>query len=62
LRGFAADEELRGFVADDELRGLEGYVREDAVSGLEAYVPVQPPATRWFKSPTEVPDLWKPLW
>ena len=53
---------MRGFAADEELRGMEGYVREDAVSGLEAYVPVQPPATRWFKSPTEVPDLWKPLW
>src|SRR5262245_31212128 len=62
LGGFAADEELRGFAADEELRGMEGYVREGAVSGLEAYVPVQPPATRWFKSPTEVPDLWKPLW
>ena len=62
LRGFAADEELRGLADDEELRGMEGYVREDAVSGLEAYVPVQPPATRWFKSPTEVPDLWKPLW
>ena len=62
LRGFAADEELRGLDQDEELRGMEGYVREGAVSGLEAYVPVQPPATRWFKSPTEAPDLWKPLW
>ena len=64
LRGFAEDEELRGLDEDEELRGLEqGYVREDdAVSGLEAYVPVKQPATRWFKEPTETPELWIPLW
>lgn len=63
LRGFAEDEELRGLEEDEELRGLEqGYVREDAVSGLEGYVAVKPPETRWFKSPTETPELWRPLW
>lgn len=63
LRGFAEDEELRGLDEDEELRGLEqGYVREDAVSGLEGYVAVKPPETRWFKSPTETPELWRPLW
>jgi hypothetical protein len=72
LRGFAEDDELRGFAEEAELRGLEegeelrgleqGYVRDDAVSGLEGYVPVKPPETRWFKSPTQTPELWKPLW
>jgi hypothetical protein len=63
LRGFAEDEELRGLDEDEELRGLEqGYVRENAVGGLEAYVPARRSETRWFKSPPEPPEVWKPLW
>jgi hypothetical protein len=63
LRGFGEEEELRGLAQNEELRGLDqGYVREDAVSGLEAYVPTQPAKTRWFASPDEPPEVWKPLW
>jgi hypothetical protein len=64
LRGFAEGPELRGLAEDEKLRGLEqGYVREVDVSGLEAYVPaVKQPETRWFKPPTETPEIWKPLW
>jgi hypothetical protein len=72
LRGFAEDEELRGFAEDDELRGLaedeelrgigQGYVRENGVSGFDAYVPDQPVGTRWFTSPAQPPEMWKPLW
>lgn len=72
LRGFAQEEELRGFAEDEELRGLtqaeelqglsQGYVREAGTSGLEAYAPEQPPQTRWFASPAQPPEMWKPLW
>jgi hypothetical protein len=63
LRGFAEDEELRGLAQDEELRGLDqGYVREDTVSGLDAYLPTKPAKTRWFVSPDEPPEVWKPLW
>jgi hypothetical protein len=63
LQGFAAEDELRGFAEDDPLQGLEqGYVRQDGINGIEAYVPQQAPATRWFASPAQAPELWKPLW
>ena len=63
LRGFAEEEALRGLAEDEELRGFDqGYVREPGTSGLEAYIPQTPPQTRWFVSPAQPPDLWKPLW
>ena len=72
LRGLAEDEELRGFSEDEELRGMaegeelqgldQGYVRDAGTSGLEAYMPEQPPQTRWFASPAQAPEMWKPLW
>ena len=63
LRGFAEDEELRGLTQAEELQGLsQGYVREAGTSGLEAYAPEQPPQTRWFASPAQPPEMWKPLW
>jgi hypothetical protein len=63
LRGVSEDEELRGFGEDEELSGFDqGYVREQGTSGLEAYIPEQQPTTRWFVSPNQPPEMWKPLW
>jgi hypothetical protein len=63
LRGIAEEEEIRGLSEEEELRGLDqGYVREEGVSGLDAYVPDQPTGTRWFASPNQPPEMWKPLW
>ena len=69
LDGFSQQEQLQGFadeqpsLAAEELQGLEqAYVREGSVNGLESYVPERPPATRWFVSPDDTPDIWKPLW
>jgi hypothetical protein len=72
LQGISEDEEMGSLAQDDEpenvgedeeLSGLDqGYVREQGPSGIEAYVPEQQPTTRWFVSPTQPPELWKPLW
>jgi hypothetical protein len=62
LRGFAEDDELRGLGEDDELRGLNGYVRQDGMAGVDAFVPQEPARTRWFTSPSQQPEMWKPLW
>jgi hypothetical protein len=63
LEGLAEDEEFPGFSEDEEPQGLDqGYVKEDGMSGLEAYVPNQPASTRWFTSPAQPPEMWKPLW
>jgi hypothetical protein len=69
LDGLSQHEQLQSFADEqpplgaEELQGLEqAYIREDSVNGLEAYVPERPPATRWFVSPDDTPDIWKPLW
>lgn len=62
LRGSAEDEELRGIGEDQDMHGIDGYVRQDGMRGLEAYVPQAPQQTRWYVTPTEPPEIWKPLW
>ena len=62
LQGFAEDEELRGIAEEQDMQGIDGYVRQDRMNGLEAYVPQTPPQTRWYVTPTEPPEIWKPLW
>ena len=56
------EEDLRGFEADQEMQGIDGYVRRDGMSGLERYEPENPPQTRWHVTPSQAPEVWKPLW
>jgi hypothetical protein len=67
LQGFA-DDDVQGFAddgvygfADDDVQGMEGYLRE-GMNGLDAYIPDAPRETPWFKTPSQPPPMWSPLW
>lgn len=71
LEGFAdyddmnglAEEELEGLADDEEMAGFgQGYVMQDQMNGLAAYIPQQPPATRWFREPSQAPKIWESPW
>ncbi|NEP86161.1 MAG: hypothetical protein F6K18_04635 [Okeania sp. SIO2C2] len=67
LEGFADDyDDIDGLAEEDEeeLEGLgQGYVQhQDNIYGVEGYVPHRPPATRWFKEPSQVPKIWEAPW